>query len=259
MYMALSMELFTRIAASACIMVGTCIATDVAARHMHGSMGRGIAAILDTGLHGLLGAATWMCVELLGMRLPLSRGSTPAPRSLLCMPSSPDAWSGTPWSRLSLALDVLRQRAGLEVPHMDALLCVAACGAAASLLDVDHFLAAASLRLNDAMTLSTRPFGHAVLFVVTSVAIVRAVLPSSDAWLLLAVAWGSHHLRDSIKRGLWLAPFGSTPRVPYPLYCALMAALPVLVHLMLVSSARGQLAAALGSAHVSGTKEDVSV
>jgi hypothetical protein len=39
----------------------------------------------------------------------------------------------------------------------------------------------------------------------------------------------SHQLRDSIRRGLWLCPLGSTAKLPYGLYLTLLGALPLLI------------------------------
>jgi hypothetical protein len=60
------------------------------------------------------------------------------------------------------------------------------------------------------MTLQTRPFGHAVLFVITTAALSGALAPRTPLWLMVLAAWGSHHLRDALRRGLWCWPLGST-------------------------------------------------
>jgi hypothetical protein len=77
-------------------------------------------------------------------------------------------------------------------------------------LDADHFLAARSGSLRSAMTLQTRPFGHAVLFVVATAALSGVLVPRTPLWLMVLAAWGSHHLRDALRRGLWCWPLGST-------------------------------------------------
>ncbi|OQS05768.1 hypothetical protein THRCLA_02145, partial [Thraustotheca clavata] len=100
----------------------------------------------------------------------------------------------------------------------------------ASLLDLDHFVAAAGLSFQAATSLNERPFGHAVVFI---------FLLALMAWLIckkelrvravafILVCLLSHHLRDSFRRGLWIAPFiGSTPPLPYALYLLLEIALP---------------------------------
>jgi len=52
---------------------------------------------------------------------------------------------------------------------------------------------------------------------------------------IFTVAWTTHHLRDGLRRGLWIAPFGHTPPIPQWLYLALIAAVPLTVRsLMLV-------------------------
>lgn len=254
--------------ASGVVIAALCVSTDILASHMHAwstAQGKHVAAVLDTGLHGVLGAATWAAIEVLGHRLPGMSVSIVPPRSCIFFAARPVLSSeavsapashalssclGSDGGALMALVDAVRSRAALQPWHADAVLSIVVCGTAAALLDVDHFVAAASLRMRDAMSLSARPFGHAVSFVVLCVALLKALRPASDAWVLLAVAWGTHHLRDAVKRGLWLAPFGHTPRVPYAAYVAAMALLPLATHLMLSGAfvAAGQRVHAAGSA-----------
>lgn len=46
-------------------------------------------------------------------------------------------------------------------------------------------------------------------------------------WYIFAVAWTTHHLRDGLRRGLWIAPFGHTPPLPKLLYLASVTAIPL--------------------------------
>lgn len=39
-----------------------------------------------------------------------------------------------------------------------------------------------------------------------------------DFPLMFTVSIVSHHLRDADRRGIWCAPFGSTPAIPHKLY-----------------------------------------
>jgi len=56
---------------------------------------------------------------------------------------------------------------------------------------------------------------------------------------IFIVAWTTHHLRDGLRRGLWIAPFGHTPPLPQLLYLALITAVPLTVRtLMLVDFIR---------------------
>ena len=103
-------------------------------------------------------------------------------------------------------------------------------GALGVSLDVDHFIAARSLRPSHALALTERPFGHALLFVIASTALAAccaAIAPRlvpATAPLAVAVAWGTHLLRDATKRGFWLWPLRMhTPPVPYALYLAVIA------------------------------------
>lgn len=47
-------------------------------------------------------------------------------------------------------------------------------------------------------------------------------------WMLF-VTWGSHHIRDAERRGLWFPPFGSSSRIPYFLYLSVEFTLPMAV------------------------------
>lgn len=55
------------------------------------------------------------------------------------------------------------------------------------------------------------------------------VLEGVRGSLLLLTAWLTHHLRDSIRRGLWFCPWGSLKPTPYWLYLTAMALLPLML------------------------------
>ncbi|GMF28706.1 unnamed protein product [Phytophthora fragariaefolia] len=105
-------------------------------------------------------------------------------------------------------------------------------GAAASLLDVDHFVAAGALSLAGATHLNGRPFGHAVTFIVVVALLVNRSSKSAQARkrryrvCFIVVAWFSHQLRDGMRHGLWFWPLGSTPPLNYFLYVAMEEGLP---------------------------------
>lgn len=89
-------------------------------------------------------------------------------------------------------------------------------GLFACAVDVDHFLAAGSFRIEDATNLKTRPFLHCssvVLAALSASALAGRLCGHAQIYkvsLIALVAVASHHLRDSIRRGLWLWPLGST-------------------------------------------------
>ncbi|GMF10399.1 unnamed protein product [Phytophthora lilii] len=105
-------------------------------------------------------------------------------------------------------------------------------GLTASLLDVDHFIAAGALSLAGATHLNGRPFGHAVTFIIVVALLVNRCSRKCQARkrryrvCFIVVAWFSHQLRDGMRRGLWFWPLGSTPPVNYFLYLAMEEALP---------------------------------
>jgi hypothetical protein len=115
----------------------------------------------------------------------------------------------------------LRGRVGDIIRRYWELLLSLICGSA---VDVDHFLAAGSLTLSGATSLSTRPFGHclmvgAVISVAagmltnvcascaTSTSVVRARRSTGTGCrigILVFTAYLVHLLRDSTRRGLWV-------------------------------------------------------
>uniref|UniRef100_A0A8C4NBR5 Transmembrane protein 267 n=1 Tax=Eptatretus burgeri TaxID=7764 RepID=A0A8C4NBR5_EPTBU len=113
------------------------------------------------------------------------------------------------------------------------------------LLDVDHFLAARSLRIQDALNLSSRPPFHSILAVLVGVSLSEIALRSLEllpSWgflpVMLLTSGLSHQIRDANRRGLWFWPFGTTPPLTYWLYVGLTAALPHAVGLLLAAIGR---------------------
>ena len=117
------------------------------------------------------------------------------------------------------------------VARAGALSCL--CAVVSVGMDADHFIAAGSLSMRGAMSLPSRPFAHCLAFLLGAVALAYALSPRLlPPWApyLVATAFGGHQLRDSVKRGLWLAPLlGSLPPTPYYVYVCTMAYLPVLL------------------------------
>lgn len=110
-----------------------------------------------------------------------------------------------------------------------------ACGFAASAIDLDHFIAARSLSLEDAVQLNSRPFLHctSIPLLVFSLGVgIGYTLKYSAikrySWLLIA-ALLSHHIRDSTRWGLWLWPCGTTIPLPYFLYVIITVLVPFLI------------------------------
>jgi len=161
-----------------------------------------LGIVFDTFVHGLVAFSVWGVAELLS------------------------AWYGVRWPVLGPGPFAALQRLfGLS----DAAFATLACAGVACLLDLDHFIAARSVRLHAAMRLSQRPFGHSVLFVVALCTLLYLARPARQWALVVAIALGTHQLRDAIRRGLWLWPFGSTYKLPYWGYLALMGLAPLLV------------------------------
>ncbi|XP_038058128.1 transmembrane protein 267-like [Patiria miniata] len=113
------------------------------------------------------------------------------------------------------------------------------CGMLSSGLDVDHFVAARSIYLQDALVLPHRPVLHStslilligfILLLTTRITASHKLRPLPYMFLTASL---SHHIRDGSRRGLWLWPLGSTPPLPYWTYIGLVCILPVVVELFL--------------------------
>ncbi|XP_050095676.1 transmembrane protein 267 [Anopheles aquasalis] len=104
-----------------------------------------------------------------------------------------------------------------------------------SFIDLDHFIEAKSIRLQDATNLDRRPFLHnsAICLLIFILVIVLQRTKSysllSIAGAMVLAAFGTHHMRDALRRGLWFkVPLleTSTPAIPYTVYLALVSAIP---------------------------------
>lgn len=165
------------------------------------------ALLLDSCVHGSVAAAMWAATLLLAPHAALGGSTMSAPVLLAAAPAQTTA-------------------ALLPPPWLQS---AAIAGVVAMALDADHFIAAGSLSVRGAMTLSSRPFGHALAFTVAVAATCRWLWPRSLAWLMVCVALGSHIMRDAPKRGLWMWPGPHTPRLPYAVYVATVAVAPLLL------------------------------
>jgi hypothetical protein len=189
-----------------------------------------LVPVADTLLgHGVLAGLLWA----LGAALWAARGGA--------------LWAGAaPWADAAACAgaggSLLGCLAALAAPRAPATL-GAVCWAAAlgAALDADHFLAARSLRLRDALSLPARPPGHALAFVAAAVAAAAAAARAGRApvWApaLLAAAWLPHLARDAVRRGLWIAGPVATPPVPYAAFIAALAAAPAVVAAALAAAA----------------------
>ncbi|XP_052089177.1 transmembrane protein 267-like [Mytilus californianus] len=113
------------------------------------------------------------------------------------------------------------------------------CMMLAMVIDVDHFIAARSIKLKSALSLSKRPIFHASSIIPVAVGCIWIIsyLRSNDLLkrlsLIFLVAWTSHHIRDGTRRGLWFPPFGSTQPLPKTTYVILIMFLPLLLRSVL--------------------------
>ncbi|KAH9509911.1 hypothetical protein Btru_044599 [Bulinus truncatus] len=109
------------------------------------------------------------------------------------------------------------------------------CAILAAIVDVDHFIAAGSFNLKDALHLQQRPPFHntsIIFLLVTLCWSLGHIRPTFKLFSLMFLAsWLSHHLRDAHRRGLWIAPFGHTPALPTFLYISLIICLALVIRI----------------------------
>uniref|UniRef100_A0A2M3ZCS7 Transmembrane protein 267 n=1 Tax=Anopheles braziliensis TaxID=58242 RepID=A0A2M3ZCS7_9DIPT len=121
-----------------------------------------------------------------------------------------------------------------------------------SFIDLDHFIEANSIRLQDATNLDRRPFLHnsAICVLILILMIVLQRMDSngllSIAGAMVLAAFGTHHIRDATRRGIWFkVPLleTSTAALPYTVYLALVSATPHAISqiLRLTGSAHPQM------------------
>lgn len=108
---------------------------------------------------------------------------------------------------------------------------IALAGCITILLDMDHFVAARSLALHDALSLGARPASHSLLFASTCGLLVGLVTRRATyAWLVFGVL-AAHILHDVSDSG---APFLwplSIDRLPPPIYYAAQLGLCLIIAL----------------------------
>lgn len=98
------------------------------------------------------------------------------------------------------------------------------CGMMASIIDLDHFIAARSFSIHEATSLPFRPILHWTtlpmtffIFLVILAFALHSINLYKLAWMILT-ALGTHHLRDGYRRGIWMYPLPSIPPFPYSIY-----------------------------------------
>ncbi|MEE6458142.1 hypothetical protein FKM82_000188 [Ascaphus truei] len=92
----------------------------------------------------------------------------------------------------------------------------------------------------DALHLPQRPPLHCftlIPVVALTLKFLMQLFRLKDSWCflpwMLFISWTSHHVRDGIRHGLWICPFGKTAPLPYWLYVAITASLPHLCSLIM--------------------------
>ncbi|KAM6902970.1 transmembrane protein 267 [Xenentodon cancila] len=113
-------------------------------------------------------------------------------------------------------------------------------GLLASVIDLDHFYMAGSLSLKAAVSLPQRPPLHCSSLIPVICLTLRFLMwigRLKDAWCslpwMLFISMTTHHVRDAVRHGLWVCPFGNTAPIPYWLYVSTTATLPHLCSVLM--------------------------
>lgn len=120
--------------------------------------------------------------------------------------------------------------------HTVVILQSIACGIVCCAVDLDHFIAAGSLNLQDALHAPHRGVLHSSVLPI-ALLMCYYYKPRSSL-VLLSVAISSHQLRDGIRRGLSFSPLYTSPPLPYQLYLFLMCAVMLSFRHFLPTSTR---------------------
>ncbi|KAF3828720.1 hypothetical protein GH733_004626 [Mirounga leonina] len=151
-------------------------------------------------------------------------------------------------------------------------------GFLASVIDVDHFFLAGSLSLkkhlpnfvcqegNDtsyrsprqaALTLPRRPVLHCstvIPVVVLTLRLTMHLFKLKDSWCflpwMLFISWTSHHIRDGIRHGLWICPFGKTSPLPFWLYVIITSSLPHICSFVMYFTGTRQMMSSKHGIHI---------
>lgn len=104
-----------------------------------------------------------------------------------------------------------------------------------SIIDIDHFISARSLKLGDAISLANRPFLHnslTLLLVNIFIFVLLSLLNSNKKvnWsLLLFISWFSHHIRDANRRGMWFGSVLTTKPIKDDWYLMIILFMPLVI------------------------------
>jgi hypothetical protein len=107
-----------------------------------------------------------------------------------------------------------------------------------SIIDIDHFIAARSFKLNDAISLANRPFLHnslTLLIVNLILFILLIVFFNSKAFnwsIIFFIAWFSHHIRDANRRGIWFGSVHTTKPIKTEHYLIILLIGPLFLRFL---------------------------
>lgn len=108
-----------------------------------------------------------------------------------------------------------------------------------------------------ALTLPRRPFLHCstvIPVVVMTLKFTMHLFKLKDSWCflpwMLFMSWTSHHIRDGIRHGLWICPFGKTSPLPFWLYVVMTSSLPHICSLVMYLTGTRQMMSSKHGIHI---------
>ena len=181
------------------------------------SHGVSLRAVSDSVVHGLVGGWCWANVLLLTSDVKDLSWAARIGQVVLCIVMA-----------TAIDLDHLIEARSFSIKVMNCCRC----------FFVVSRHPPPSPHIQDALSLPKRPFAHnsTLIPVITAVLylLVYVSPPSlhdhplvSALPLMFLVSSLSHHLRDADRRGLWFAPFLSTPPIPFKFYTLFIILLPL--------------------------------
>lgn len=167
-------------------------------------------ALADSLTHALLGALTWYLVDPTSIQGNNADADTGGDTSTAG--KQPQCLDYDRKHGKVLVHCRSKRRPWLEIDRNVGVVLVMS-----SLIDIDHFIEAQSLSLQQATSLEHRPFAHQLCLLPLWFFAVRRIANQKTAWAACC-PWFLHLVRDGVRRGMWIIGKFSTPPVPYVLY-----------------------------------------
>ena len=130
-------------------------------------------------------------------------------------------------------------------------------GSSYKILFAKDMILATTFPVQAAITLPRRPFLHCstvIPAVVLTLKFTMHLFKLKDSWCflpwMLFISWTSHHVRDGIRHGLWICPFGETSPLPFWLYVIITSSLPHICSFVMYFTGTSQVMSSKHGIHI---------